>query len=239
LNQDNLPRELSLPSKAPVLASPQTPQPPAAPTPEQIRRSRRIMALLFLFFALPVIASYFTYYVIKPQGRTNYGELVDPQRNVKALAVGAVQDASAGGAQSTPATLPSELGKIAPLQKKWLLITIGPAVCDEACSKRMFFVRQVRKTTGKEMDRVERVWLMTDEAMPDNKLLAEHAGLQLVRAKAKDLEALFPTAPGNVLSDHVYLVDPLGNLMMRFPKEMDASKMKKDLIKLLKASRIG
>jgi cytochrome oxidase Cu insertion factor (SCO1/SenC/PrrC family) len=197
------------------------------------------MALLFLFFALPVIASYFTYYVIKPQGRTNYGELVDPQRNVKALALAAVQDASSGGAQSPPATLSGELGKIAPLQQKWMLITIGPSSCDEACSKRLFFVRQVRKTTGKDMDRVERVWLLTDEAMPDTKLLAEHEGLHLLRAKPKDLEALFPTTPASLMSDHVYLVDPLGNLMMRFPKEMDASKMKKDLIKLLKASRIG
>ncbi len=197
------------------------------PTAEQIRRSRLIMALLFLFFALPVLASYYTYYVIKPQGRTNYGELIDPQRNVNSLAV-----------QSNQGT-PSELGKIAPLQKKWMLLTIGSSKCDEACSKRMFFVRQVRKTTGKDMDRVERVWLVTDESAPDVKLLAEHEGLQLLRAKAKDLESLFPAAAGNTTSDHVYLVDPLGNLMMRFPKEMDASKMKKDLIKLLKASRIG
>ncbi len=185
------------------------------------------MALLFLFFALPVVASYFTYYVIKPQGRTNYGELIDPQRNVNSLTV-----------QSNQST-PSELGKIAALQKKWMLLTIGPSKCDEACSKRMFFVRQVRKTTGKDMDRVERVWLVTDEGAPDPKLMAEHEGLQLLRAKAKDLESLFPAAAGSTTSDHVYLVDPLGNLMMRFPKEMDASKMKKDLIKLLKASRIG
>jgi hypothetical protein len=197
------------------------------PTAEQIRRSRLIMALLFLFFALPVIASYFTYYVIKPQGRTNYGELIDPQRNVYSLAVQSNQGVA------------SELGKIAPLQKKWVLLTIGSSQCDEACSKRMFFVRQVRKTTGKDMDRVERVWLVSDENTPDAKLLAQHEGLQLLRAKEKDLESLFPAAVGNSMSDHVYLVDPLGNLMMRFPKEMDASKMKKDLIKLLKASRIG
>jgi hypothetical protein len=190
------------------------------------------MVLLFVFFALPVIASYFTYYVIKPQGRTNYGELVDPQRNVKALAVRAL----AGSANQDTA---SELGRTAPLQKKWMLLTVGPSQCDEVCSKRMFFVRQVRKTTGKEMDRVERVWLLTDESTPDAKLLAEHEGLTLLRARAKDIEVLFPAGPGNTVSDHIYLVDPLGNLMMRFPKEMDASKMKKDLIKLLKASRIG
>jgi cytochrome oxidase Cu insertion factor (SCO1/SenC/PrrC family) len=185
------------------------------------------MVLLFLFFALPVIASYYTYYVIKPQGRTNYGELVDPQRNVKGLEV----QSSQGEA--------SELGKIVPLQKKWMLITVGSSACDEACAKRMYFVRQVRKTTGKDMDRVERVWILSNESAPDGKLLAEHEGLHLLRAKPKDIEGLFPASPGNTVSDHVYLVDPLGNLMMRFPKEMDASKMKKDLIKLLKASRIG
>jgi hypothetical protein len=205
------------------------------PSAEQIRRSRWVMVLLFLFFALPVIASYFTYYVIKPQGRTNYGELIDPQRNVKSLAVSSHQVAT----QAAQSVATTELGKIAPLQQKWMLITVGPAGCDEVCAKRMFFVRQVRKTTGKEMDRVERVWLLTDEGMPDAKLLAEHEGMHLLRARARDLEALFPAASGQTYADHVYLVDPLGNLMMRFPKEMDASKMKKDLIKLLKASRIG
>lgn len=185
------------------------------------------MALLFLFFALPVIASYFTYYVIKPQGRTNYGELIDPQRNLSSLTVQSNQDQ------------PTELGRMAALQKKWVLLTVGPSRCEEVCSKRMFFVRQVRKTTGKDMDRVERVWLLTDENAPDAKLMAGHEGLHLLRGKVKELETLFPAATGNTMSDHVYLVDPLGNLMMRFPKEMDASKMKKDLIKLLKASRIG
>jgi hypothetical protein len=192
------------------------------------------MALLFLFFALPVIASYFTYYVIKPQGRTNYGDLIDPQRNVKGLAVKTMVmpvTAEAG--------LTLTLGSTPGLAQKWLMITVGPAACDELCSKRLYYVRQVRKTTGKDMDRIERVWLQSDDASLSPALLAEHTGLYVLRATPKDIAALLPCAPGTQPSDHVYLVDPHGNLMMRFPKEMDATKMKKDLIKLLKASRIG
>ncbi len=197
------------------------PQPGAAPaqTPAEAARRRagrlKMLAIL-LVCASPVIASYFTYYVIRPEGRTNYGTLIEPLREASALGQGGI------GA----------------LRGRWVMLTVAPAACDDACQERLYEMRQVRLTTGKDRDRVERVWLVEDAAAPDPSLLAQHEGLVLLRADPESLAKL-PVAEGGSPSDHIYLIDPLGNLMMRFPKDADPSRMKKDLAKLLRASRVG
>ena len=213
------------------------------------------MIALFLFFALPVVASYTAYYIIKPEGRTNYGELINPQRSLQALPVLPLNSSTpVGSSKPVPASM-LPLGQFKPTNGKWLMLTLGPANCDAACVQRLYYVRQVRKTTGKEMDRVERVWLVTDDAVPDAKLLAEHEGMHVLRANPEDIEALFSIGAGaskptdaalsahtlssHTLSSHIYMVDPLGHLMLRFPSQADPSKMKKDLSKLLRASRMG
>ena len=191
----------------------------AAPAPADAakRRTGRLkMLAILLVCAAPVIASYFTYYVIRPEGRTNYGTLIEPMRDASALGAGGV------GA----------------LRGRWIMLTVAPAACDDACRERLYEMRQVRLTAGKDRDRVERVWLVEDAAAPDRALLAQHEGLVLLRADA-DALARLPVAPGGRASDHIYLIDPLGNLMMRFPKDADPNRMKKDLAKLLRASRVG
>jgi hypothetical protein len=86
---------------------------------------------------------------------------------------------------------------------------------------------------------VARLWLLTDQGSPSAALLAEHEGLELMRIDPAELSTLFQAAPGGDPSRHVFIVDPLGNLMMRFPVSADPARMKKDLSKLLRASRVG
>ena len=212
--------------------------------PGDVRRrtiaGRWKMLALLLVFAAPVIASYFTYYVIRPEGRTNYGELVEPLRDVGALGavvarVGTV--APAAGAATSDAPAPT--GGIASLRGRWVMLVVAPGACDAGCRERLYEVRQVRLTSGKDRDRVERAWIVEDDAAPDPSLLAQHEGLVLMRADAGSLARHLPATPATRASDHVYLIDPLGNLMMRFPKDVDPSRMKKDLAKLLRASRVG
>ena len=100
-------------------------------------------------------------------------------------------------------------------------------------------MRQVRLTTGKHRDRVQRLWLVTDDASPAADLLKQHAGMVTARVAPETAGSLFEPAAGQQAVDHIFLIDPLGNLMMRFPAQTDPSKMKKDINKLLKASRIG
>lgn len=175
--------------------------------------------------ASPLIASYLTYYVIKPQGRTNYGTLIDPR------------------AYSIPALGATTLdGKPVPLETfkgKWVILQVSDSECLQPCQQRLHDMRQLRLAQGKDMDRIERVWLITDDKPLDTLLMREYDGTHMLRANPKAVKGWLPVEPDTTAADHIYMIDPLGNLMMRFPKSADPNKIKKDISKLLKASRIG
>lgn len=204
------------------------------------RAGRMKMLAILLVCAAPVIASYFTYYVVRPEGRTNYGTLIDPMRDVGALGtiVATVGPAPGRPAAENPASHPQG-GSIGSMRGRWIMLVVAPSACDETCRERLYEIRQVRLTAGKDRDRVERVWLLEDDGAPDPALLAQHEGLVLMRANAEALAKALPAAAGARASDHIYMIDPLGNLMMRFPADADPNRMKKDLAKLLRASRVG
>ena len=182
------------------------------------------MIAVLLVCASPVIASYLTYYVVRPEGRRNYGELITPQRPLPAIA-----------------TLDSngKSGDLKALRNQWLLISVASAACDAACQQRLFFQRQMRESLGREKDRVDWVWLITDTAAIDTRLKPALAEATQLRVPADALAQWLPAAANQRLEDHLYVVDPLGNLMMRFPANMDApgaAKAKRDLDRLLRAS---
>jgi hypothetical protein len=116
---------------------------------------------------------------------------------------------------------------------------VDSADCDKDCKEKLFYMRQIRLTQGKEMDRIERVWLLIDKAPLETVLMREYDGTHLLRAQSEELRAWLPTEPESKIENHLYMIDPLGNLMMRFPQSGDPNKIKKDILKLLKASRIG
>lgn len=176
--------------------------------------------------ASPLIFSYLTYYVIKPEGRTNYGTLLDPRQYPLPPTLGAV-------------TLDGKAGALDAYKGKWIMLHVDGAECAEACRKKLYDMRQLRTATGKERERIERVWLITDEKPLDTVLMREYDGTQMLRVKPEVLHAWLPVEAGATLADHIYMIDPLGNLMMRFPKSADPNKIKKDIAKLLKASSIG
>jgi len=182
------------------------------------------MLLVLLACAAPVLASYFTYYVIRPEGRVNYADLIEPQRPMLDLPL-----VTPEGASET----------LAALRGKWILVVIGEPACDAGCERSLYNMRQVRLTTGRERERVSRLWLLTGSAEPSADLLSQHDGLIVRRASVETLSSRFPAVEGGRIEDHVFIIDPLGNLMMRFPAHADPSRMKKDLNKLLRASRVG
>jgi hypothetical protein len=188
------------------------------------RRGRVFMLMVLLLCAAPVIASYFTYYVVRPTGGRNFGELIQP-----ALPMPMVQAVQLDG-------------QIVPLQKlrgQWLLVTVAPAACDKVCENNLYFQRQLRETQGKEKDRIDRVWLVTDDAPVSAALSAGLQGAQVLRVSLDALTAWLKPAAGQALADHLYVVDPMGSWMMRFPAGMDvqmASKARRDLDRLMRAS---
>jgi hypothetical protein len=198
------------------------------------RRGRWILLLVALVAAAPMIASYLAYYVFKPNlGTTNYGALIDPQRPIPDALV--VMD-EAGKPM-----------KLASLRGRWLMIAVDASACDKACATKLYFMRQVRATQAGERERVVTVWLRTDagavpdvikSAYPDTRMLvADPAALAAWLPVEANTEA--STKASTRATDHIYLVDPSGNLMMRFPKDPNPSKIKGDLTRLLKWSSIG
>ena len=183
----------------------------SANPPERVRPGRVKFALLGAFFALPFALAWLAWWLDWAPGSTsNYGELILPPRPL--------------------AGRPFEA-----LHGKWVLVSFDAAACDAYCEKKLYFMRQVRRAQGKDEGRLERLWLVTDGARPRAGLLAAIEGSRI--EPAAGLAAAFPAA--GPIGDHIYVIDPLGNLMMRFPRDPDPSRMLKDLQRLLKVSRIG
>lgn len=199
------------------------PQPDQAGTFDaaKTRAGRWKMIALLLVSASPVIASYFTYYVIRPEGRRNYGELIDPQRPLPKFA----------GLDEQGRSVP-----LTSLKDQWLLISVADAACDEQCQKHLYLQRQLREGLGKEKDRLDWVWLRTDAEPLAEPLKAATAAATVLQVDPQALAAWLQPATGQRLQDHLYVVDPIGNWMMRFPANADPKQIKRDLDRLLRAS---
>lgn len=184
------------------------------------KRSSATLWLIVALAAAPVAASYLLYYFWPPARTVNYGELVEPRP---------LPDIALALADGSPF-------RLSQLRGKWVLVSLDSGRCDAPCDRKLLYMRQLRLTQGKERERVERVWLILDGIAPGAGAIEPYAGTWMVRADAA-LARLFP-APGKPV-DHIYLVDPLGNVMMRFPRDPEPRRMIKDLQRLLKASQVG
>ena len=210
---------------------------PSGPQPAA-RRGFWKLYLLIAVCVAPVVASYLMYYVFPPSGRTNYGVLVEPQRPVPALAA-TVQHLPQGPAAPDVPAADLQAQGLAAFKGKWILLAIDGGACETACARKLFFMRQTHVSLGKERERLVRVLLVTDATPLPDAVLAAQPGLTVLRIDPRELAALFPVLPDTTLADHLYLIDPLHNLMMRFPKDPDPTRTRKDLQKLMRASRVG
>ncbi len=182
------------------------------------------MLAVFLVCAAPVLASYFAYFVVRPEGRRNFGELIEPQRPLP---------------DQASLSLTGQPGNLLALKGQWLLLSVAGGACDEACTRHLYLQRQLRESLGKDKDRLDWVWLIPDEAPVNDKLLPALKAATVLRVPAAALSAWLAPAAGHQLAEHLYLVDPMGNWMMRFPVDLDiasANKARRDLDRLLRAS---
>jgi cytochrome oxidase Cu insertion factor (SCO1/SenC/PrrC family) len=184
-------------------------------------RSNLSLWLMVALVVAPVAASYLLYFAWPVMHSTNYGELLPPRP-----------------LPDTPLTLlDGKPFNLSSLKGKWVLAVVDSGACDARCEAKLVYIRQLRLTQGKEMGRVERAWLVTDGVTPRAELIEAYSGTWVIRAADAQLLGQFP-AP-RAPADHIYVIDPLGNLMMRYPPDPDPKRMIRDLSRLLKASRIG
>ncbi|MDI9334072.1 MAG: hypothetical protein QM533_06815 [Cytophagales bacterium] len=188
------------------------------------------MLVVLLVCAAPVVASYLTYYVIRPSNVKSFGELVQPQRPMPNLSA---------------TTLDGQATALASLRGQWLLASVAGGACAKPCEQHLYLQRQLRETLGKDKDRLDWLWLITDDAPLAPELRArltdpamKTQGFSALRIKESDAAAWLQGGTDQ-LSTRLYLIDPQGNYMMRFPENLgveQAAKAKADISRLLRAS---
>lgn len=202
---------------------------PSTPRPSAGKRKLLILALLFTLPAALALILYMSGW--RPAATVNHGELVQP-----AQPIGDV----------TFDTLDGKRLKFSELNTKWALVYFGSAHCLARCEQDLYKMRQVHLAQGKQAERIERVFVVTDASALDllRYTLKDHPGMIVLigpPAAARRLAGQFSVPAGGALDglDRIYLVDPLGNFMLHYPPDADASGMRKDLVRLLKVSQVG
>ncbi len=190
--------------------------------------ARRMFLLLAALFLAPLAVSFYLYYASgwRPGGQVNRGELIAPARSLQSVSL-----VTAEGVNTDPQFL----------RGRWTLLYIGNGACDAQCRTALYTIRQVRLALAEKMDRVQRVFLYRGSCCDSQFFATEHAGLIAANIDSQSGQELLQAFPddGAALVGHIYLVDPLGNLMMRYAPEVAAQGMIQDLKRLLKLSHIG
>lgn len=184
------------------------------------KRNRQKFIALLVLMCTPVVISYVLFYSEYRPGTVNYGELLE----VKKLE----------GSGVSP--LDNKIFRMKDLKGKWVMVMVDSGNCDKACQEKLYFMRQVRMVQHKEKHRVERLWLINDDVMPSEELTKKYEGTLFV--KTNDSTLLDAIPPKESQSKHIYMVDPLGNLIMRYPEELNPTKMGKDIKRLLHVSQL-
>jgi cytochrome oxidase Cu insertion factor (SCO1/SenC/PrrC family) len=192
--------------------------------------------LIVVMCLAPVVFALLAYYVpslgFRPDGTNNYGTLINPQRTIPSP-------------QALPlATLEGEPFDLASLKGRWVLVSADSGACPESCVKKLFTLRNSHASQGKNVERLARVWFITDDAAVPEQVLAAYKGTNMLRADPEKLaQFLAPTAtPAErdaALKAPMWIIDPLGNLMLAFPPDADSISVRDDITKLIKTSRIG
>jgi hypothetical protein len=177
-----------------------------------------MLLLLGAVSLAPFIGSLLLYYFWKPQNFTNYGELIP-------------------AVQLTGVTIPARHGeplRVDELGGKWVFLMTDSGHCDDYCQSKLYVMRQIRLTQGKDRQRIERVWVIPDGVRPPPDINVAYQGTRTILSAGEDFLRRLPASASP--RDHIYLIDPFGNLMMRFPRNADPQRMKKDIDKLMKVS---
>jgi hypothetical protein len=201
-------------------------------------RSKTPLIIILLMSLAPLVAALIVYFIpeLRPEGSAAYGELVQPQRPMP-------------NAKDLPLTTldgkPFDLGS---LKGKWIMMAADGAACPESCARKLYIIRNTHASQGKHVERLARVWFITDDAPVPEKVLEAYKGAVMVRVNPVVLQQfLLGGAPGSVtpeqarqgLSIPIWVIDPLGNLMLQYPAVADPEMFRKDIRKLIKSSRIG
>ena len=184
------------------------------------KANRRKFIILLVLLLTPVVLSYSLYFSDYRPESSNYGELI------------AIQKLSGSGVNQQDNTIL----RMKDLHGKWVMLMVNSGHCDEACQLKLYHMRQVRLVQNTEKHRIERLWLIDDNVPADAELVEKYEGTLFINARDSELLDLIPTRESQ--RNYIFLVDPIGNLMMRFPEDLNPTLMGKDIKRLLHVSQL-
>jgi cytochrome oxidase Cu insertion factor (SCO1/SenC/PrrC family) len=195
------------------------------------RPKRGTLLLLALLFFTPLLLAFAIYYgsAWRPTGRTNHGVLIEPARTLPPIAL--PQIAVSSGSDS--------LAAADVLTGKWSLVYVGSGDCDAGCRDTLYFMRQTHLGLANLIPRVQRVFLVTSGCCDRDYLAREQPNLITLNADGAAGSALLAQFPAERRDSSIFVVDPRGNLMLRYDAHADPKGLRDDLKKLLALSHIG
>ena len=206
-------------------------------------RNLRTLAALAALFFVPLLASAWLYYGMgwRPGGHVNHGELIDPPRPLPRVELPRVALAGEPAGPVTAGQAARELAPAGPtlFRGNWTLVYIGDGSCDASCRSTLFVMRQTRLALGTDMERLARVFLVTANCCAKDYLAREHAGITVLDATGAAGARLLGRFPAGDRAHTLFVVDPMGNLMMRYDVRRDPRGLLVDLKRLLELSQIG
>lgn len=194
----------------------------------QKKSNRIVLVFLFVVFALPAAVATMMYVTgWRPSSTGNHGELIQPARFIEDRAMQSIDGKPV---------------KFSELQGKWTMVYFDTAACPEACVKQLYMMRQTHIAQGKEQDRVQRIFILTDasavDALPAK--LTDYPDMRVLSGEKTVLAKLTQDFGMDALPEldkrSIFLLDPMGNLMMRYVPGADPAGLRKDLVRLLKYS---
>ena len=206
----------------------ETTQRPARP------RSMTPLYLLLAISLAPVLFALAAYYIpglgLRPDDSSAYGRLIEPQRPVPDNAALPLR------------RLDGQPFDLQSLRGRWVLVSADDSACPESCVRKLFILRNSHASQGKNVERLARIWFVTDQGQPTEQILQAYQGTHMLQADPQRLAAFLAPQAGearDALKNGMWIIDPNGNLMMSFPGDADPLKVRKDISKLLYNSRIG
>lgn len=198
------------------------PRPPApvrgSASAARQRRTRWQLVAIFAISAAPVVLGTLTFWYWRDAGQTNYGQLLAPKQ-----------------VELTGIDLSGRAMSLSESKGKWRYVILDSAGCDENCRRKLLYTRQIRIATGRDQERVERVWALEGGGVPNQEIAGLIDDARLIRLNRDDEADAFGAVSEH--RDFIYLVDPYGNLMMRYSSDPDPRRMIKDLQRLLKYTK--
>ena len=182
------------------------------------------LVAMFLACSLPVLLAIFVFFVVKPTGEANFGQLIHPARPMPAVSL--LNDKG-------------QAIELAGLKGQWLLVSVGNGGCAAECVQHLFIQRQLREMLNKDKDRVDRIWLVAGEEPINPEVQPLIADTTILRVSTPVLQAWLGDMPLADATQQLFVIDPQGHAMLRMPADMNgkqASAAKNLMQKLLMAS---